>query len=225
MLNRIKEQFERGGGGNVAWHLLLACLFAHEYDEAGSAQGYFNLQMSHQVSTIAALVYFQGWAAVNSPVRLISSLSPLHSTRWCPIIHCIPSRLSLMPFYESNDNCDHCRSSGNWPAAVVVKYFLCLAGCKAASSSIHPACLDIQMICYSKEDALCLVPKGPAERSSLGRTDIKLSRALRLITSLLLSSWHLAVISLNQVYRQSIMVCWSEEGQPCEVFAADSGEQ
>lgn len=57
MLNRIKEQFEKGE--NVPWHLLFARLFAHEYDEAGGAQGYFNLQMSHQVSTVAALVYFQ----------------------------------------------------------------------------------------------------------------------------------------------------------------------
>lgn len=37
-----------------------ARLFAHEYDEAGAARGYFNLQMRHRVSAIAALVYSQG---------------------------------------------------------------------------------------------------------------------------------------------------------------------
>lgn len=59
MLNRIKEQFEKGGICGLA-PAVRACLFAHEYDEAGGVRGYFNLQMSHQVSTVAALVYFQG---------------------------------------------------------------------------------------------------------------------------------------------------------------------
>lgn len=59
MLNRIKEQFEKGEKCALA-PAVSACLFAHEYDEAGGVRGYFNLQMSHQVSTIAALVYFQG---------------------------------------------------------------------------------------------------------------------------------------------------------------------
>lgn len=67
-----------------------ACLFAHEYDEAGGVQGSFNLQMSHQVSTSAALVYFQGKAAVNRPVWLISSLSPLHSLHTVPLFIAFP---------------------------------------------------------------------------------------------------------------------------------------
>lgn len=67
-----------------------ACLFAHEYDEAGGVQGSFNLQMSHQVSTSAALVYFQGKAAVNRPVWLISSLSPLHSSHTVPLFIAFP---------------------------------------------------------------------------------------------------------------------------------------
>lgn len=62
MLDRIKESI---GGGGVGGECALApavscCLFAHEYDEGGGVRGYFNLQMSRQVSTSAALVYFQG---------------------------------------------------------------------------------------------------------------------------------------------------------------------
>lgn len=36
MLNRIKEQFEKGGKCALA-PAVSGCLFAHEYDEAGGA--------------------------------------------------------------------------------------------------------------------------------------------------------------------------------------------
>lgn len=47
----------------MPWHLLLPCLFAHEYDEAGGVLAYFNLQMSYQVSTVAAFGVFSGMSS------------------------------------------------------------------------------------------------------------------------------------------------------------------
>lgn len=113
-----------------------------------------------------------------------------------------------MPFHKSNDNCDHCNSSGNWPAAVILEHFLCLAGCKTALSSIHPVSVDIQMTVIwrscSKEDKLSLAPKGPAERSSLWRrTEVKLSCALRLITELASPS-HKTESSLQAVVHSAL---------------------
>lgn len=132
-----------------------------------------------------------------------------------------------MPFHKSYDNCNHCNSSGNWPAAVMVKHFLCLAGCKAAFSAIHPASVDIQMTVfwrrYSKEDKRFLAPKGPAERPGLWRwTEVKLSCAVRLISGLTLypgcdffsSPSHEAESGL-QSFIHSLL---KKKGQPCGVF-------
>lgn len=137
-----------------------------------------------------------------------------------------------MPFHKSNDNCDHCNSSGNWPAAVTVKHFLCLAaGCKAAFFIIlHPASVDIQMTVfwrsYSKEDKRSLAPKGPAERSGVWWwTEVKLSCALRLITGLTLYPDHDFFSSpcykTESTSQAVIHGPLKKKGKPCGVFIVD----
>lgn len=78
-------------GVYVAGHLLLLPAFLHmNMMRVAVHCGYFNLQMSHRVSTDAALVYFQVRAAVNRPVWPFAPR---------PIMHRIPSNLCLLSFF------------------------------------------------------------------------------------------------------------------------------